>query len=81
MPRVGDKVLLPPWVFGPKRKDRRTGIIVHIDGAYHDIKPSWCNWVVELYPNEFRVLGKSNYSIQKCVGFYRKYLREYFGVK
>lgn len=34
----------------------RTGVITNIDGAHILVRPSWCNWEIELYPNEIAVL-------------------------
>lgn len=34
------------------RKDPVYGVITNINGAYIMVKPSWCRWEIELYPNE-----------------------------
>ena len=31
------------------------GRITHINGYYISVKPMWCRWVIELYPNEIRL--------------------------
>ena len=28
------------------------GVVTAVDGAYILVKPSWCRWEIELYPNE-----------------------------
>lgn len=53
MLKVGDKVMI-------KRKDiadfnhrkNRNGVVVNVDGDYILVRPMWCNWSIELYPNE-----------------------------
>ena len=30
------------------------GRIIGIDGSYIMVKPNWCRWVIELYPNEIK---------------------------
>jgi hypothetical protein len=56
---VGDRVLITRQdIFHLKHRKIRTGVIKHIDGAYIDVRPSWCWWITELYPNEIKVLGK-----------------------
>ncbi len=77
-PKVGDRVLIPHYIAGVRHRKNHTGILVKIDGGYHDVNPSWCDWVVELYRNEFKILGRSRWSHQKCAGFYRRYINEYW---
>lgn len=53
MLKVGDRVMI-------KRKDiadfnhrkNRNGVVVNVDGDYILVRPMWCNWSIELYPNE-----------------------------
>jgi len=60
--RVGDKVNIPWWEYDPDRGCQTvpdlTGTIIRINGAYHYIKvdnnPKYD--VLELYPNEFKVV-------------------------
>ena len=33
------------------------GYITNIDGEYHDVRPTWCKWVVELYRSEIAPCG------------------------
>ncbi len=30
------------------------GRVTNINGAYIMVKPMWCNWKIELYPNEIK---------------------------
>lgn len=36
------------------RKPPLHGYITAIDGSYILVRPTWCDWEVELYPNELR---------------------------
>jgi len=55
---TGDRVeILRKDIFYLKhriKKGKVYGIITDIDGAYITVKPAWCKWEVELYPNEIR---------------------------
>ena len=56
---IGDRVeIIRQGIFHLKHRKIRTGVIKKIDGTYIDVRPSWCWWVTELYPNEIKVLGK-----------------------
>lgn len=56
---VGDRVeIVRRDIFHLKQRKIRTGVIKNIDGAYILVRPSWCWWETELYPNEIKVLGK-----------------------
>lgn len=57
--RVGDKVWIKRIdVFHLKHRKNRNGIVTHINGAYHMVRPMWCKWEIELYPNEIELLDK-----------------------
>ena len=51
---VGDRVeILRQDIFALKHRKRPVyGTITNIDGAYIDVRPTWCSWEIELYPNE-----------------------------
>lgn len=36
------------------RKYPVPGVVTKVDGSYIMVKPSWCKWVIELYPNEVK---------------------------
>jgi len=55
-PKVGDRVKLLVKLSCLKHRNNVFGKVVRINGAYIYVKPSWCKWEVELYPNELRVL-------------------------
>lgn len=58
-PEKGDRVeILDRDIFHLKHRKIWTGRVRSVDGAYILIRPSWCWWVMELYPNEIQVLGK-----------------------
>lgn len=76
---VGDRVLIRSKIWYLRHRQKPTGVILAIDGAYHDVKPSWCNWIVELYPNEMKRLGRSKYTKKQCRTIHRKIMRELFG--
>lgn len=55
--KKGDKVkILRRDIFNFSHRKNRNGRITNIDGALIDVKPMWCNWVIELYPTEIRVI-------------------------
>jgi len=55
--KKGDKVeILRKDIFHFNHRKNRNGRIINIDGALIDVKPMWCNWIIELYPNEVRVI-------------------------
>lgn len=57
MMKKGDKVeILRKDIFHLKHRKNRNGRIANIDGALIDVKPMWCDWIIELYPNEIRVI-------------------------
>ena len=57
--KVGDKVeiksLLAPLRHRFK-KGKVYGKITNIDGSYILVKPMWCSWEAECYPNEIKVI-------------------------
>jgi hypothetical protein len=56
--KVGNKVeILRQDIFHLKHRKNRNGIIVAIDGSYIDVRPMWCKWIIELYPNEIMRIG------------------------
>ena len=58
---VGDRVnILRKDIRTLEHRRVRTGTITAIDGEYILVRPSWCRWEVELYPNEIVVLGENN---------------------
>ena len=54
--RVGDRVRIKPEIFHLKHRKNHNGIVTHINGGYILVRPMWCSWEVELYPNELEVL-------------------------
>lgn len=57
--KVGDRVEITRQdIFALNHRKIWTGVIRHIDGGYIMVRPSWCWWETELYPNEIRVLGR-----------------------
>jgi hypothetical protein len=57
--KIGDRVeILRQDIFALNHRKIRTGRIRSIDGAYILVRPSWCWWITEVYPNEIKVLGK-----------------------
>jgi hypothetical protein len=34
------------------------GTVVHVDGAYIDVRPRYKRWIAEFYPNELRKIKK-----------------------
>lgn len=57
-PRVGDRVriLEPRAVL--KHRQNRNGVVTNVNGAYIMVRPMWCKWEAEFYPNELQVLGR-----------------------
>jgi len=54
--KVGQRVEILMSISGLKhRKKPVFGFITNIDGSYILVRPTWCSWVVELYPNEIKV--------------------------
>lgn len=57
--KVGDRVyILRRDIFSLKHRKNRNGIITDIDGAYILVRPMWCTWETELYPNEIKLNPK-----------------------
>ena len=55
--KIGDKVkILRKDIFNLKYRKNRNGIITDIDGYYIDVRPMWCSWIIELYPNEIKAI-------------------------
>jgi hypothetical protein len=52
--KVGDKVRLKNHaeICHLKHRKNQNAIITNIDGAYILIRPMWCKWLAEVYPNE-----------------------------
>jgi len=56
---IGDKVeIVRQNIFDLKNRKIRTGVIKNIDDEHVYVRPSWCGWEIELYPNEVKVIGK-----------------------
>lgn len=57
MIKIGDKVrILRSDIKSLEHRDKPvTGRITSIDGEYVLVKPSWCNWVIELYRSEVAI--------------------------
>jgi hypothetical protein len=36
------------------RKRPWYGFVTHVNGDYINVRPCWCKWEIELYPNEIR---------------------------
>ena len=54
---IGARVkILSADIFHLKHRKNRNGRIVNINGRLVTVKPMWCDWVIELYPNEIRVI-------------------------
>lgn len=57
--KVGDKVYIKRQdIFHLQHRKNRNGRIISIDGAYILVRPMWCKWVIELYPNEIKLLDR-----------------------
>ena len=54
--KVGDRVRIKPEIFYLKHRKNHNGIVQYINGSYIFVRPMWCSWEVELYPNELEVL-------------------------
>ena len=55
--KVGDRVrILRQDIAGLYHRKNRNGVVTHIDGALILVRPMWCTWQTELYPEEIRVL-------------------------
>jgi hypothetical protein len=53
--QVGSKVsILRTDISALKHRKNRSGTVIHIDGSYISVRPNWCKWEVELYPNELQ---------------------------
>lgn len=58
-PKKGDRVfILRQDIYHLKHRRIITGRVIRIDGWCIYVRPSWCDWEIELYPNEVRVLRK-----------------------
>ncbi len=58
-PGVGDKVEIKAVVHHLKhRKLPVKGTVTNINGSYILVRPNWCKWEVELYPNELKVVSR-----------------------
>ncbi len=57
---VGDRVLIlgAKHISYLKNRLPRYGIITKIDGAYINVRPSWCHWEMECYENEIKLANK-----------------------
>lgn len=52
---VGQKVEITRLdIINLKKRKHRTGFITSIGGSLINVRPTWCNWEVELYPNEIK---------------------------
>ena len=55
--KVGDKVqILRKDIFHLRRRKNVIGKITSIDGSLIMVKPQYCKWEIELYPNEVRLI-------------------------
>jgi len=56
MLKVGDRVeILDRDISSLRhRKKKWFGRITHINGAYIDVRPMWCKFIIEFYPCELR---------------------------
>ena len=52
--KVGDRVEILADSFPLRHRKTKFGFVVSINGAYIDVRPMWCKWVIECYPNELR---------------------------
>jgi len=53
--KVGDRIEIIAVIWSLKHraaKGKVYGRITHINGEYHQVRPMWCKWEVELYRNE-----------------------------
>jgi hypothetical protein len=50
----GTKVHILQNISSLRHRKNRNGVITSVDGAYLMVRPSWCNWEVELYPHEVK---------------------------
>jgi hypothetical protein len=56
---VGDRVRIKRKdIFHLAHRKNRNGVITAIDGSYHFVRPMWCRWEIELYPNEIEPVAK-----------------------
>lgn len=52
---VGQKVEITRLdIINLKNRKHRTGFITSIKGSLINVRPTWCIWEVELYPNEIK---------------------------
>jgi hypothetical protein len=53
---VGDRVKIKQskFICGLKHRSNHpvTGVITNIDGSYITVRPAYCKWEIEAYPNE-----------------------------
>ena len=54
--KIGDRVKIRSKVFHLNHRKNKNGVVVRIDGDYIIVRPMWCRWVVELYPNEICII-------------------------
>jgi hypothetical protein len=53
MLKVGDRVMiLRRDIADFNHRKNRNGVVMNVDGDYILVRPMWCNWSIELYPNE-----------------------------
>jgi hypothetical protein len=52
--KVGDRVLMRMRICGIEHHKQKIGFIEHIDGSYISVRPRWCTWQTECYPNELK---------------------------
>jgi len=52
--KIGDKVEILNGDSNALLKHRKNhnGIVTHINGSYILVRPMWCKWELEAYPNE-----------------------------
>ena len=55
--KVNDRVkILRTDIRDLDHRTNRYGIVTAIDGEYVMVRPMWCRWVIELYPNEIKAI-------------------------
>jgi hypothetical protein len=54
--KLGDRVEILPPNQHLSHRTKRLGKITSIDGAYILVRPMWCKWEAEYYPNELKKL-------------------------
>jgi hypothetical protein len=59
MVKNGDKVkILRKDIYHLKHRKNRNGTVTNVNGYLILVRPMWCNWEVELYPNEVELIER-----------------------